>query len=133
MLAGLSGPSPPPSVRRTSCSWRLCVPPCSWPGEGAACWRLFGAFPVAVGAVVAAYNLHIFGRITGGYGNAFGAPFWPGLAGLLVSPARGLFVYTPVALFSLLGAAIWLTKPQALADPGLSGVGALFHRPGSAG
>jgi hypothetical protein len=77
----------------------------------------FCAFPVAVGAVVAAYNLYIFGRITGAYGNTFGTAFWPGLAGLLVSPARGLFVYTPIAVFSLLGAAIWLRSGRLSQAP----------------
>src|SRR5207237_6410663 len=33
-----------------------------------------------------------------------GSP-WQGLAGLLLSPARGLFVYSPVLLFSIVGLA----------------------------
>jgi hypothetical protein len=33
----------------------------------------------------------------------FSTPLWQGLAGLLVSPGRGLFVYSPVFLFSLVG------------------------------
>lgn len=37
---------------------------------------------------------------------AFGNPFWRGLAGVLLSPGRGLFVYSPVLLLSLPGA--WL-------------------------
>jgi hypothetical protein len=68
----------------------------------------FCAFPIVVGAAVAAYNWHIFGRIAGGYDNAFGTPFWQGFSGLVASPGRGLFVYTPVAVFSLVGTVIWL-------------------------
>jgi hypothetical protein len=33
----------------------------------------------------------------------WGTPLWQGLSGLLVSPGRGLFVYSPVFLFSLVG------------------------------
>lgn len=33
----------------------------------------------------------------------WGTPVWEGLTGLLVSPGRGLFVYSPVFLFSLAG------------------------------
>ena len=33
-------------------------------------------------------------------------PLWQGLAGLLVSPGRGLFVYSPIFLFSLVGLAL---------------------------
>ena len=33
-----------------------------------------------------------------------------GLAGVLVSPSRGLFVYAPVLLFSVAGLAAWLVR-----------------------
>jgi hypothetical protein len=42
----------------------------------------------------------------------FAGAFWKGLAGLLVSPSRGLFVFTPVFLFSLpAGAAAFRPAP----------------------
>ena len=73
------------------------------PGELA----LAAAAPLVLGIATLGYNLHVFGRITGGYDAAFDAPFASGLAGLLVSPGRGLLVYTPVVLFSLLGLWAW--------------------------
>jgi hypothetical protein len=33
----------------------------------------------------------------------WGTPFWEGFTGILVSPGRGLFVYSPIFLLSLLG------------------------------
>lgn len=39
-------------------------------------------------------------------------PFWQGLSGLLVSPSRGLFVYSPILLMSLVGIyLIWKKGP----------------------
>ena len=50
-----------------------------------------------------AYNLTVFGRLGGGYGflgaNFFWKPLMVGIAGLLVSPARGLFVFSPFLIF----------------------------------
>jgi hypothetical protein len=41
-------------------------------------------------------------------------PLHEGLAGILVSPGRGLFVYSPVLLFSIIGAtAVWRRGPWA--------------------
>jgi hypothetical protein len=36
----------------------------------------------------------------------WGTPFWTGLAGILVSPSRGLFIYSPVLLLSFIGAGL---------------------------
>jgi hypothetical protein len=85
----------------------------------------FFAFPVAAGAALAAYNLHIFGRITGGYGVDFDGPFWRGFTGLVASPGRGLIVYTPIAVFSLLGAVLWL-RNRGLSPSPVYLVSALF-------
>jgi hypothetical protein len=73
--------------------------------------------PLAIiGSLVLAYNQYYFGRWLGGYpaavawGMAAGqnpfyhASFWEGAAGLLVSPNRGLFIYTPWTLFAIWGA-----------------------------
>ena len=71
------------------------------------------ALPLAAaGAWQAWYNLSTFGDLRGGYdaiyqsawhrwqglhqGNVLSNPFWSGLAGILLSPNKGLLVYTPV-------------------------------------
>jgi hypothetical protein len=53
------------------------------------------------------YNLRAGGNVAGGYGvigglTYFKHPLLPGIAGLLVSPARGLFIYSPFLLFIVL-------------------------------
>lgn len=69
-----------------------------------------GAYGVSL-AVIAlpflAYNLYFFGSffgVYGGYGLAFDSQSPARLAGLLISPSRGLLIYTPVAILALLGA-----------------------------
>jgi len=77
---------------------------------------------VVIGALVVWYDVHAFGTISGGYEALYGAPVhahrhltavtalsFPladGLSGLLVSPSRGLFVYSPVLFTALLGLAV---------------------------
>lgn len=61
---------------------------------------LGGAVPLAL--LLAAYNLGYAGAVTGGYpGGNFVPPHVDALTGLLFSPNRGLFVYTPLALLAL--------------------------------
>lgn len=77
-----------------------------WPGLLAA--------PVAPVALVAIYNLYVAGTIGGGYGLMGRAEFLQhdfagGLAGLLVSPTRGLLVFSPFFVFV---AWVWRTWPQ---------------------
>jgi hypothetical protein len=61
---------------------------------------------IAPAAVVAAlyfaYNLYFFDTLTGEFTTHSGwtTPMATGLAGLLFSPSRGLFIYTPWTLFS---------------------------------
>lgn len=58
--------------------------------------------PIALaGAAVAAYNFAVFGRLAGGYAVHMDGDLLPGLAGILLSPGRGLIVFTPVVLFAL--------------------------------
>ena len=54
------------------------------------------------------YNVHYFGSIFGGYnsltnGLQFDAQALTRMAGLLISPNRGIFVYTPIIIFAILG------------------------------
>ncbi|MGH7369510.1 MAG: hypothetical protein ACREIN_01320 [Candidatus Methylomirabilaceae bacterium] len=62
---------------------------------------------------MAIYNLRYFGSATRiGYdqgflsGQGWATPFLAGLSGILVSPSRGLFIYSPVLLFSVVGMAL---------------------------
>jgi hypothetical protein len=84
---------------------------------------LFSGVLGAVLAAVAAHNLAIFGSVQGGYAelhrthaehhgvaSAWGASFGAGLAGVLVSPSRGLFIYSPVLLFPAVGLLVWLVR-----------------------
>src|SRR5262245_9906837 len=68
------------------------------------------------------YNLVYFGSFVGGFANT-AAPAWAffvqvplreGLSGLLVSPSRGLFVYSPVLLFSVAGLSWIVLRGPAL-------------------
>jgi hypothetical protein len=91
-------------------------------------WRLlasFVLFGVTIGAAVGAYNLAVFGRLSGWYGNAFGGSFVENLAGLLFSPGRGLFVYSPVLLFVFPGLCLWL-RQEAGPERFLIAAAALF-------
>jgi hypothetical protein len=56
---------------------------------------------MAAGALTAAGNFAVFGRLSGGYAIVFRGHFLDGLAGILISPGRGLLIYTPVAVFAL--------------------------------
>jgi hypothetical protein len=76
------------------------------------------ALPVAL---VVAYNLEVAGSIAGGYGLSGDPTFFQhdllaGLAGLLFSPTRGLFVFSPFLLFLPFG---WRS---ALRDRGARGL-----------
>jgi hypothetical protein len=64
-------------------------------------WIRVFAPVTGAGALTAASNLAVFGRVSGGYPPSLGGHFLEGLAGVLFSPGRGLLVYTPVAVFAL--------------------------------
>jgi hypothetical protein len=83
-----------------------------------ALWFVAGAaLPLAL---LAAYDYAVFGTIHGGYGVGTSEillyPLWPGLAGELFSPGKGIFVYMPFLLFLLLLPAA-LRRPLAEPDP----------------
>jgi hypothetical protein len=70
----------------------------------------FTLFALPCVIVLALYNWGYFGSvIRTGYGqaifseNAWSTSFFEGLTGILLSPSRGLFVYSPIFLFSLIG------------------------------
>jgi hypothetical protein len=68
-------------------------------------WFFWCMVPVLIlGTLLAAYNYSMFGNLTGSYSSRFNEPLLNGLAGLLVSPGRGLLVYFPIAVFSIAGA-----------------------------
>ena len=71
------------------------------------------------------HNLIIFGTIQGGYADLthyhpaigviehpWGGDWRVGLLGLLFSPSRGLFVYTPVCLLSVVGCRAWWRRRE---------------------
>ncbi|HYG63574.1 MAG TPA: hypothetical protein VEL74_13415 [Thermoanaerobaculia bacterium] len=66
-------------------------------------WPVFAAAAAVPLALLVTYNLSTFGLLGGGYavvlrekgGGFFSFPILPGLAGLLMSPGKGLFVFSP--------------------------------------
>ncbi|RYF69205.1 MAG: hypothetical protein EOO29_33840, partial [Comamonadaceae bacterium] len=67
-------------------------------------WWLLVAVGLVPVALTLAYNLSIVGHIAGAYAlrvyeSDYNADVWQGIAGLLVSPTRGLFVFSPFLLF----------------------------------
>ena len=86
----------------------------------------FLAAPAAVGAALVAYNLRVFGKVAGWYPMAFDGSLPSGLAGLLLSPGRGLLVYTPILLFSIVGLAMRLRSRTRGGGPPVYLVSALF-------
>jgi hypothetical protein len=62
----------------------------------------FLSLPVIGATGLILYNMQLGGLIRGGYGRlVFRLPTWSAFTGLLVSPNRGLFVYTPAAVLAL--------------------------------
>jgi len=67
----------------------------------------FAAPAAVIGMLAIGYNLAVFGHVLGGYSllkvgpRFFSFPLGAGIAGLLVSPGKGLFVFSPFLLFLL--------------------------------
>jgi len=72
--------------------------------------RNFLLFPVIVGTLLLTYNLHYFGSLAGAYSTptmgSFTYPRVEAFLGLLISPSRGLLVYSPFLVFALAGMAL---------------------------
>jgi len=73
-------------------------------------YYIFGALLSGIPFLL--YNIHYFGNLFGGYSTLlnsfdFSSEIFARLMGLLFSPSRGLFVYTPVMLLSILGFLIY--------------------------
>ncbi len=83
--------------------------------EQAVGYTLYGmlaAMPIFI------FNLKVYGHLTptyyrtGGQLNIGSPVFWEGLVGTLVSPSRGLFIYSPVLLFALYGIYVKIRQHQ---------------------
>jgi len=70
----------------------------------------FAVSALVLPAATLAYNLHLYGNLQGGFSviDRFrGTGMAAGLAGLLVSPGRGLLVFSPVFAFAAVGVFLW--------------------------
>ena len=80
----------------------------------------FFVFPVAIGSALMWYNLHFFHQVLGAYPACkLDANVFAGFAGILVSPSRGLLVYSPF-LVAAIGWNRYLSKKQKIS--GLSAI-----------
>jgi hypothetical protein len=88
-----------------------------WTRRRAVPWLLAGAaIPLAALLI---FNLGVIGSVAGGYGKIdrpgmsfFQHSVWAGIAGLLVSPTRGLLVFSPFLIFVSLGLGQRLRAPE---------------------
>jgi len=79
-------------------------------------WAAFGMPLVVTAAAIAYYNLARYGDpFNTGYlpEESFSGVWLQGIAGLLVSPGRGLFLYAPVLVFSLLAVPAFFRRHRA--------------------
>lgn len=86
--------------------------------------------PVVIGALLVTYNLYYFGVLSGGYRELAGsyslspAGFWLALRGLLISPNRGLLVFSPILAGSFAGAWLGFARRGPVCDALLAYVAA---------
>ena len=91
-----------------------------WAGRRAALVAVAASVPALA---VLFYNVTVVGAVSGAYqlvgrgGEFFGHDMVSGLAGLLFSPTRGLFIFSPFLLFLVLA---WRHRPRDRADRGLT-------------
>jgi hypothetical protein len=80
-------------------------------------WRLFASyagFGLFIGSGIAAYNFYVFDHIRGGYQEGFNGAFASGLPGILFSPGRGLFFYSPILLLAIPGVYFWFRQSSSV-------------------
>ncbi|HUK90238.1 MAG TPA: hypothetical protein VLZ81_07545, partial [Blastocatellia bacterium] len=86
-----------------------------WNRRRSALWLVAGAAVPLVALLY--YNLHFIGNLAGGYGVGTHSKFFrlnlSGIPGLLVSPGRGLFVFSPFLVFVPVGLIQRLRSPSA--------------------
>jgi hypothetical protein len=117
LLLGLMAGNRPPDVIIAAA---LGVYGLFWAGRRrAALLAVVAALPMVL---VLLYNLWVAGSVEGGYGVIGHASFFrhdllPGVGGLLVSPARGLLVFSPFLLFLALA---WRYTPHSREERGLT-------------
>lgn len=85
----------------------------------------YSIFPIIIGLMVVGYNLFVFGDVRGGYIQEFNSNILVGLAGVLISPSRGLFVYSPVFIFVLVGIIVWFRQGRVFC-PSIYSVSLMF-------
>ena len=108
LLCGLIAGNRPPDIILAAALGGFAL---FWAGRRSALFIAAAALPIGL---VLFYNLSVAGHVLGGYGLAGDARFFrhnplTGLAGLLVSPTRGLLVFSPFLLFLVLA---WRYPPR---------------------
>jgi hypothetical protein len=113
--------------------------PVSDPGRGGAggrqspisnlrAWAAFGVPLIAIASAIAYYNVARYGNpFNTGYlpQENFSGILWQGIAGLLISPGRGLFLYAPVLLVMLPAIPSFFRRHRA--EAALAGTIILVH------
>jgi hypothetical protein len=78
--------------------------------------RNFLVFPLLICTLLISYNLYYFGNTVGPYSHhvrQFTYPRVEALAGLLISPSRGLLVYSPYLVFAFIGMVLGFFNGQS--------------------
>ncbi len=91
-------------------------------------WVAFGMPLVAIASAIAYYNVTRYGNpLNTGYlpQENFSGIWWQGIAGLLISPGRGLFLYAPVLLMMLPATSSFFRRHRA--EAALAGTIILVH------
>ena len=117
LLLGLIAGNRPPDVILAAALGAYAL---FWAGRRRAV--LLSAAAVLPMVLVLLYNLHVAGTVEGGYGvighaSFFEHPLLPGVCGLLVSPTKGLLVFSPFLLFLVLA---WQHLPRSREERGLT-------------
>jgi hypothetical protein len=64
---------------------------------------IYSICPIVIGIAAASYTHALFGDVRGRYASQpFSANLLEGIAGILASPGRGLFIYSPCLIFAML-------------------------------